>query len=35
MKKNFKYILEEDYGTQLRKECLEYFKHQQIQEKQN
>ena len=35
MNKNFKYILEErlQYMLTWQKECLEYFKHQQIQEK--
>ena len=35
MSKNFKYILEErlQYMLTWQKECLEYFKHQQIQEK--
>ena len=35
MNKKFKYILEERlrYMLTWQKECLEYFKHQQIQEK--
>ena len=35
MRKNFKYILEErlQYMLTWQKGCLEYFKHQQIQEK--
>ena len=35
MRKNFKYILEErlQYMLTWQKECLEYFKHQQIKEK--